>query len=69
MGDEVVGEDGAEEEEDEGLVPGGVEDDGHEGQPGDDRAASVAAEEMEAERVTGRNLKRNGSELKSIGSD
>ena len=48
-GDEVVDQDGAEQEEDEELVPGGVEDDRHEGQPGDDRAPAVAAEQMEAQ--------------------
>ena len=65
-GDEVVDEDGAEQEEDEDLVPGGVEDDRHDGQPGDDRAAAVAAEQVEARMVMGRKRKRNRRELKSI---
>ena len=52
-GDDVVDQDGAKQEKDVQHVPFGIKNDRHHGQPGDDRAAAIAPEQMEAQHSDG----------------
>src|ERR1017187_5669467 len=52
-GNQVIDQDGAEQKEDVDRVPLRIEDDRHEGQPGNDRPAAVTAEQVEAHHGNG----------------
>ena len=59
-GDEVIDRDGAEEEENKDGVPNGVEEDGGEGEPGDDGASTVTAQEVKAQHGDGEEEEKEG---------
>ena len=62
--DQIVREDGTEEQNDIGGIPCCVKDDRHQPQPCNDGTASVSAQEMKAHQCDGKKFKKKSERIK-----